>query len=93
MPNVSKVRFEIEFRSQEDVMRVMNAIVPDNTPVPEGITITTDSANRCLLFQIVSERGLKSLASTLEDVMSAIDLSLRTSESLKLADFCDEKTE
>ena len=69
---------QIEFKSNEDATHVLNAINPDNTPLPPGISIQTGVEEKRLLFKIECERGIDSLRATIEDIMSAIDLSVRT---------------
>ncbi len=86
MSRSAKARLEIELRSRDSVRRIMNAVVPDNTPVPTGLTITTECDNVKLLFNVISERGIQSLSTTLEDLMASVDLCIRTLDSLQLAD-------
>jgi len=47
-----------------------------------GLTITCSVEETKLLITIQCERSISSLGATLEDIMSAIDLSLRTSKSI-----------
>ncbi len=69
---------EIEFESDEDAIQVMESINPDNSPLPQGMEIHTEVRDARLIVRIRCNRGIDSLRSTIEDIMSAIDLSVRT---------------
>jgi len=73
---------EIEFQSSEIAERVLDIISPDNSPLPTGLTIECVVKGACLYVKIHCERNIESLGATLEDIMSSIDLSMRTSESV-----------
>lgn len=73
---------EIIFDSVKEAERVQRAIDPDNTPIPEGIEIHTSVLEGTLSVTIRCERGIDSFRSTVEDIMSAIDLSIRTQQSI-----------
>jgi len=70
---------KLEFQSSEIAQRVLDAISPDNSPLPVGLTIKCTIENTYLQVTIQCERSIESLGATLEDLMSAIDLSMRTS--------------
>ncbi|KXH76506.1 MAG: hypothetical protein AM326_02685 [Candidatus Thorarchaeota archaeon SMTZ-45] len=76
------VHIKLNFESKEDARRTLLAITPDNTPLPEGLEIECSLDNQQVNVRIRSSRSLESLAGTLEDLMSAIDLSMRTSDSV-----------
>jgi tRNA threonylcarbamoyladenosine modification (KEOPS) complex Pcc1 subunit len=76
------VQIQIDFESEEKARRTLSAISPDNSPLPEGLEIECNLDNQKINVKIRSSRSLESLAATLEDIMSAIDLSLRTSDSV-----------
>ena len=77
------VRIQLDFESEEEARRTLSAISPDNSPLPEGLEIDCSLDNQQVSVTIQSSRSLESLAATLEDIMSAIDLSLRTSDSIE----------
>jgi hypothetical protein len=77
------VRIQLDFESEEEARRTLSAITPDNSPLPEGLEIECALDNQKVNVTIRSSRSLESLAATLEDIMSAIDLSLRTSDSIE----------
>lgn len=76
------VHIQLDFESEQEAKRTLFAISPDNSPLPEGLEIECSHENQKIYVTIRSSRSLESLAATLEDIMSAIDLSLRTSESV-----------
>ncbi|MGY5858677.1 MAG: KEOPS complex subunit Pcc1 [Candidatus Thorarchaeota archaeon] len=73
---------KLDFQSTDVAKRILEAIAPDNTPLPRGLTIDCSVKDTKLLITIKCERSISSLGATLEDIMSAIDLSLRTSTSI-----------
>ena len=73
---------ELDFESEVLARRILSTIVPDNSPLPSGLEIDCSVHNKSLSIEIHSERSIESLGSTLEDIMSAIDLSMRTSDTL-----------
>ncbi len=76
------VHIKLNFESKEDARRTLLAISPDNTPLPEGLEIECSLNDQQVYVTIRSSRSLESLAGTVEDIMSAIDLSMRTSDSV-----------
>jgi hypothetical protein len=76
------VHIQLDFESEKEARRTLLAISPDNSPLPKGLEIECSHDNRRVNITIHSSRNLESLAATLEDIMSAIDLSLRTSDSV-----------
>lgn len=77
------VHIQLNFDSEEKARRTLSAISPDNSPLPEGLEIECFLDDQKVNVTIRSSRSLESLAATLEDIMSAIDLSLRTSDSIE----------
>jgi len=73
---------KLDFQSSDVAKQTLEAIAPDNAPLPRGLTITCSVEETKLLITIQCERSISSLGATLEDIMSAIDLSLRTSKSI-----------
>jgi len=73
---------KLDFQSSHTAKRILEAIKPDNTPLPKGLTIDCSVKGTKLLITIQCERSINSLGATLEDIMSAIDLSMRTSKSI-----------
>jgi len=78
-----KAQIRIQLSSEDEAERVFQAVSPDNHPLPSGLEIEAKREKKNLIFEIKSTRGIDSLGATIEDLMSAIDLSLRTTESLQ----------
>lgn len=76
------LHIQLNFESKEDARRTLLAISPDNTPLPEDLEIECSLNDQQVHITIRSSRSLESLAGTVEDIMSAIDLSMRTSDSI-----------
>ena len=74
---------EIEFASEIDAKQVLYSINPDNVPLPVGISIDTNQTGKRVKLQIECSRGIDSFRSTVEDIMSAIDLSVRTINTIE----------
>jgi len=74
---------QLDFESETEAKRTLTAIVPDNYPLPSGLEIECSVNHRSLIITVQSERGVDSLGATLEDIMSAIDLSMRTSNTVE----------
>jgi len=70
----------LDFHSSDTSKQVFEAISPDNTPLPPGLSIDCSIEETRLVITIQCERNIDSLGATIEDIMSAIDLSLRTSQ-------------
>ena len=77
------VKIELEFDDNLQATRVLDAVAPDNSPLPSGIAITTKIIENKLVIHIDCERSIDSLRATVEDIMSAIDLSVRTIQSVE----------
>ena len=75
------MHIELKFETQTDAERVYGSVVPDNMPLPNGLRIESNLEGHTVYFNIRCERGLESLMATVEDLLGAIDLSLRTSAS------------
>jgi hypothetical protein len=75
------VTIELELAPIADAQRVLGAVLPDNAPLPAGLRIMSSTLNGKLIFRIECDRGLDSLRTTIEDLMGAVDLSLRTIKS------------
>ncbi len=73
---------KLDFQSSDVAKQTLEAITPDNAPLPRGLTISCSVEETKLLIKIQCERSISSLGATLEDIMSAIDLSIRTYKSI-----------
>jgi hypothetical protein len=78
-----KALIELNLASSSEAKEVLQAISPDNFPLPPGLEIDSQVKENVLIVEINCSRGPKSLGATVEDLMSAIDLSLRTMKSIE----------
>ncbi|MBN2229875.1 MAG: hypothetical protein JW779_09815 [Candidatus Thorarchaeota archaeon] len=72
---------ELSFISSSLAERTLQVILPDNTPLPSGLSIECQRRDTQLLITIKCDRIIDSLGATIEDILSAIDLSLRTADT------------
>jgi hypothetical protein len=75
-------RISLKFKSPTIAKQLVSIISPDNAPLPEGMAIKVNTNGAILNIEIESTRGIDSFRGTIEDIMSAIDLSLRTMDSV-----------
>jgi hypothetical protein len=78
-----KAVIELNLESSLEAEEVLQAISPDNFPLPPGLEIDSQVKDDFLIVEINCSRGPKSLGATVEDLMSAIDLSLRTMRTIE----------
>ncbi|MFW9801226.1 MAG: CTAG/PCC1 family protein [Candidatus Thorarchaeota archaeon] len=78
-----KAVIELNLASSLEAEEVLQAISPDNFPLPPGLEIDSKIKDNVLVVEINCTRGPKSLGATVEDLMSAIDLSLRTMQTIE----------
>ena len=74
---------QLDFDSEAEAKRTLSAISPDNNPLPPGLEIECSVNHLSLIITVRSGRSVDSLGATLGDIMSAIDLSLRTSSTVE----------
>jgi tRNA threonylcarbamoyladenosine modification (KEOPS) complex Pcc1 subunit len=68
----SETSITIEYGGPAEAEAVLRAIAPDNVGAPEGISIDARVEGGALLISVRSSRGLGSLASTLDDLLSCV---------------------
>lgn len=68
----SETTITIEYRSLEAAEAVLRAIAPDNVGASEGTSIEAHVDGHTLMISVRSSRGLGSLASTLDDLLSCV---------------------
>lgn len=68
----SETSIAIEYGSPGEAEAVLRAIAPDNTGASEGTSIEAHVDGRTLMISVRSSRGLGSLASTLDDLLSCV---------------------
>ena len=73
-----RAKIKLKFDSPTTANKIKDAISPDNSPVPEGLEIQVTTQVDNMEISIACSRGIDSFRNTIEDIMSSIDLSLRT---------------
>jgi hypothetical protein len=73
-----KATILLRFDSPITANKIRETISPDNSPVPDGLEINVSTKAANLEISITCTRGIDSFRNTIEDIMSSIDLSLRT---------------
>jgi len=68
----SETSIAIEYRSPEAAEAILRAIAPDNAGVSGCTSIEAHVDGRTLMISVHSTRGLGSLASTLDDLLSCV---------------------
>ena len=81
-----KASIILEFQSDSQAKAVLAAISPDNEPIPDGLKLDCTTENDKLRIVIECRKGVDTLGATIEDMMSAIDLTIRTSQCVSSSD-------
>lgn len=72
------------FRGEEIAEIVMSSLAPDNEPLPEGLSIEVRREGNAVTFKIISNRTIRSLLTTLDDILSMSILILRCLRSVEV---------
>jgi hypothetical protein len=67
----------LKYRSERDARAILDAIAPDNSQAPDGITLATEASGGELKVSITCERGMKSFTATIDDLLSCIQAAER----------------
>ena len=62
----------IDYKDKETALAIQKSVVPDNLDLPDGIHIMMGVVGSTLEIEVLSERSLGSLVSTLDDLLSCI---------------------
>ena len=71
MPD-TKATITISYRDSETALSIQKSITPDNIDLPDGIHILVTSVDSTLEIEVLSEKSIGSLISTLDDLLSCI---------------------
>ena len=83
MPDTeSHTRIEIKYKDHLTARAVQKSITPDNLGAPDGMHIIASVEDNKLELEIVSDRSIGSLVSTLDDLLSCIQAAERTLEEV-----------
>jgi hypothetical protein len=63
---------KIDYRDKATALAIQKSVVPDNLDLPDGIHIMVGVNGSTLEIDVLSERSISSLVSTLDDLLSCI---------------------
>jgi len=68
----AKTTIKIDYRDKETALAIQKSVVPDNLSLPDGIHIFIAVVENTLEIEVLSDRSIGSLVSTLDDLLSCI---------------------
>lgn len=77
------VTLHLQFASHDMAIQILKSVSPENSGLPRGLTITSRIDGPTIYFDIATSRGVQSLMATVEDLLSSIDLVIRTMETIE----------
>ena len=81
MPDTSSnTKIEIAYADEMMARAIQKAISPDNVGAPEGMHIMVYVKNNKLMIEIMCDRNIGSLVSTLDDLLSCVQAAEKTLE-------------
>lgn len=63
--------------SKEKAETVKNALEPDNVDFPDGLSLSIENIDNKLVFNFQSRNNMKSLISTIDEVLEHVQISLK----------------
>ncbi|MBT8173101.1 MAG: hypothetical protein KJN83_03485 [Nitrosopumilus sp.] len=66
--------------SQEKAKTVKKALEPDNVNFPEGLSLYVENIDNKLVFNFESEKNMKHLIGTVDEVLEHIQVALKVIE-------------
>ena len=83
MPNTSSsTQIQIRYSDEKTARTIQRAITPDNIGAPEDMQIRVMVNENILEIEIYSDRSIGSLISTLDDLLSCIQVAEITIEEI-----------
>lgn len=67
----------LKYSSEREAWAILEAVSPDNSRAPEGISLASEISGGELRILITCERGVKSLTATIDDLLSCIQAAER----------------
>jgi hypothetical protein len=78
----AKTQITIDYKDKETALAIQKSVTPDNIELPDGIHIFISVVESTLEIEVLSERTIGSLVSTLDDLLSCIQAGERALEEL-----------
>lgn len=66
--------------SKEKAETVKKALEPDNVNFPEGLSLSVENVDNKLVFNFQSEKNMKQLVGTIDEVLEHIQVALKVIE-------------
>jgi cell division septal protein FtsQ len=76
-------KITLNYNDERFVEALANAVNPDNLFAPEGLVIKTISDHTSLITTIRLENGVKTLFSTIDDLLSCVQIAEQTVMQLR----------
>ena len=74
----STTNIQLKYIDEKTARTIQKAISPDNIGAPDGIHIMTLVNDNVLEVEVISDRSIGSLVSTLDDLLSCIQAAEKT---------------
>ena len=78
----SSTKIRIKYKDTETARAIQKAITPDNIGAPDGMHIMAYVEDSVLEIDVLSDRSIGSLVSTLDDMLSCIQAAEKTLEEI-----------
>ena len=75
-----KVQVVLDNISKEKAKAVQMALDPDNVNFPQNLTLQTENIDNKLVFNFESQENMKSLISTIDEVLEHVQVALKVIE-------------
>jgi len=75
-----KVQVILNNISKEKAEAVQKALEPDNVNFPENLTLGIENVDNNLVFNFESQENMKSLISTIDEVLEHVQVALKVIE-------------
>ena len=75
-----KVQVTLDNISKEKARAVQKALDPDNVNFPENLTLQIENIDNRLVFNFESQENMKSLISTIDEVLEHVQVALKVIE-------------
>jgi hypothetical protein len=82
----SYAEISINYDSKKHAESVAKSVSPDNLRTPLGLEVETSYENMTVITKITSKKNLETLLSTIDDLLSCVQIAERVINSLKVAD-------
>lgn len=79
----TEAELTMRFEDEKITEVVMRSLAPDNEPLPRGLSIEMRREGNAVIFKINCHRTVRSLLTTLDDILSMSILVLRCLKSVE----------